>query len=487
MRMHPFQTIRLACCLLAAVLPAIRSGAADTPPAMTATVTVHPERKGPAIPPDFLGFSCEKKILSRSCFEPGNEGLVALFRNLGDGVLRVGANQVDTTLWSRTDTGPITSMKENRYSEKQSTIGPISIDNLYGFARKSGWRVIHGVNLAANDPAMAADEAAYALDVGGKMVLAIEIGNEPNLYPKSATRPGIRPASYGYKEYREEFGGLVDAILARCPDAPLTGPATTRICKWYPEFVSDFKTRMALFTSHIYFMSAKEVDPKSPRFSSLANLLVRKADEEWVPQLEAAKAVGIPFRLDECNSASAGGTRGVSDAFASALWGVDFLFDVAERGGAGINIHGGFTPGNYAPIIYLAKEDRYEPSPLYYGMLLFHQAAKGRVVEAECRSSANLTAHAVIGDDDALRLVLVNKDLRKPVLARVSTATAASRAEVIRLTAPSASATEGVRLAGRAVDRNGNWSPEPGERVPCADGKCELSLPAASAALITIR
>ena len=477
MRMHPFQTIRLACCLLAAVLPAIRSGAADTPPAMTATVTVHPERKGPAIPPDFLGFSCEKKILSRSCFEPGNEGLVALFRNLGDGVLRVGANQVDTTLWSRTDTGPITSMKENRYSEKQSTIGPISIDNLYGFARKSGWRVIHGVNLAANDPAMAADEAAYALDVGGKMVLAIEIGNEPNLYPKSATRPGIRPASYGYKEYREEFGGLVDAILARCPDAPLTGPATTRICKWYPEFVSDFKTRMALFTSHIYFMSAKEVDPKSPRFSSLANLLVRKADEEWVPQLEAAKAVGIPFRLDECNSASAGGTRGVSDAFASALWGVDFLFDVAERGGAGINIHGGFTPGNYAPIIYLAKEDRYEPSPLYYGMLLFHQAAKGRVVEAECRSSANLTAHAVIGDDDALRLVLVNKDLRKPVLARVSTATAASRAEVIRLTAPSASATEGVRLAGRAVDRNGNWSPEPGERVPAPTGSASFRCP----------
>jgi hypothetical protein len=49
---------------------------------------------------------------------------------------------------------------------------------------------------------------------------------------------------------------------------------------------------------------------------------------------------------------------GVSDAFASALWGLGFLFDVAEHGGAGINFHGGFTPGNYSPICYLKKEEQ---------------------------------------------------------------------------------------------------------------------------------
>jgi hypothetical protein len=457
--------------------------AADAP----AVVTVHPDRPGPTIPPNFLGLSCEKKILSRKCFVPENAVLLALLRNLGGGVLRVGANEVDSTFWSRSEAAPLASMDENKYSEKPSTIGPESLDKLYAFAKPSGWRVIHGVNLGANDPAMAADEAAYALEVGGPTVLAIEIGNEPNLYPKNAKRPGIRPANYGYPEYRQEFAGYVDAIRKRSPSAPLTGPATTRICKWFPDFVADFKPQMALITSHLYLLSAKEADPQSPRFASVENLLTRTVEPEWLPQLEASKAAGIPFRLGECNTASGGGSRGVSDAFASALWGVDFLFEVAERGGAGVNLHGGFTPGNYSPIYYLKKEARYEPSPLYYGMLLFHEAARGRLVQAECRSEANVKAHAVMDDDGVVRLVLLNKDLTRPVVAKVAGVAKATRAEVVRLAAPSVSATEGVTLGGRAVARDGTWSPQPGEAVPCADGQCEVSLPAASAAMLTIR
>ena len=470
-----FSTIAL---LMGAGLAAAADGAS------TAHLIVHPENPGLAMPADFLGFSCEKKILSRQCFQADNAGLLALFKNLGNGVLRVGANEVDSTSWSLAETKPLASMQENKYSEKPSTIGPPSVDNLFAFARRSGWRVIYGLNLAANDPAMAADEAAYAMQVGGKMVLALEIGNEPNLYPKNAKREGKRSEKYGYPQYREEFGSYVNAIRAKLPEAPLTGPATTRICKWFPDFVNDFKSSTSLITSHLYTLSARGEAPDSPRFASIENLFSRNVEAEWLPQLEASKAAGIPFRLGECNTASGGGKHGVSDAFASALWAVEFLFEVAKHGGAGVNFHGGFSPGNYAPIVYLKKEERYEPSPLYYGMLFFHQAAQGRLVPLDCQTSAKLVVHALLGDDKKLRVVLINKDPAQSVEASIECG-GRSKAEIIRLTSPSLAATEGIALAGNAVAKDGSWTPQPGEAVPCTNGKCKVAVPAGSAALVT--
>ena len=85
--------------------------------------------------------------------------------------------------------------------------------------------MIHGLNLGANDRAMAADEAAYALKVGGPTLLAFEIGNEPDLY---TGRYKIRPNSYGYAQYLSEVEAYRQAILAKSPEAMLAGPATTR-------------------------------------------------------------------------------------------------------------------------------------------------------------------------------------------------------------------------------------------------------------------
>jgi hypothetical protein len=85
-----------------------------------------------------------------------------------------------------------------------------------------------------------------------------------------------------------------------------------------------------------------------------------------------------------------------------------------------------------------------------------------------------------------LRLVLVNKDLTRPVVASVAFGSKATRAEAIRLTAPEVTLTEGITLAGTAVTADGMWTPQPGETVPCTDGSCEVSVPIASAVLLTI-
>ncbi|MEI6712568.1 MAG: glycosyl hydrolase family 79 C-terminal domain-containing protein [Verrucomicrobiota bacterium] len=450
-----------------------------------ATVTVYLEKLGLPIPNDFLGLSCEKKILSRDCFTERNTTLITLCRNLGPGVLRVGGDEVDSSFWSPTEKSANESMKGNGYSRAAKTLGPESINNLYAFARKSGWRVIHGVNLASTVPDMAADEAAYALSVGGNLVMAFEIGNEPNLYPKGPNREGIRPGTWGYAQYREEFRPYVTTILAKTPAAPLAGPAITKSSQWMPQFVADFKGQIALATHHVYPLSGKEADPKALRFASIENLMHFRMPQDWQPALEAAKAAGIPFRLGEWNTASGGGKAGVSDTFAAALWAVDTMFEVAKEGCAGVNVHGGFRAGNYAPICYIAESGHYEAAPLYYGLLMFRQAGQGRMVSSESVSAANFTAHAVMGNDHQLRVTLINKDLTHPVTVEIKSGTTARSASLMRLSAPSIAATKDVTLGGSSVQEDGTWKPEAADKLSVLDGKTAATLPPGSAALLT--
>ena len=475
----------LVATLLLMPLAALR--AAEALATQTALVTVHPEKPGVKIPADFLGFSFEKKMLSIEAFHPANVALLNLFTNLGGGVLRVGANEGDTTFWSRTELKPLSKQKNLGYSLKRLTIGPVSLDNLYAFAKRSGWRVIHGLNLGTVDPVMAADESAYALQVGGPLVLALEIGNEPNLYRTKPPQVGLRPAKYNYDQYRKEIESYHHEILKKLPRAPLAGPATTRFCDWLPKFVKDFKDQTALVTSHGYALSGSETNQQSVWFASVENLMRPQKDKEevWLPKLEAAKAAGLPFRLDEYNTCTSGGRVGVSDVFASALWNLDFMLEIAAHGAAGVNVHGGFSarPG-YSPLSY--RDNHYVANPIYYSMLMFHQAAQGQLVTVDCQSAANFVAHAVQGDDHKLRVVLINKDLKQTVVASVVTGASHAKATVMRLCAPSATATGGVTLAGSAVAKDGTWTPQASEPVPCANGTCDVILPAASAALLTI-
>lgn len=160
------------------------------------------------------------------------------------------------------------------------------------------------------------------------------------------------------------------------------------------------------------------------------------------------------------------------------------MFKVAEQGGAGINLHGGYTPGKYSPIYF--SDGDYHAAPIYYSMLLFRQAAQGRVVPVECQTSANFIAHAVLGDDHKLRVVLINKDLTQSVKASIAAGASFKKAEIIRLSAPSVTSTEEITLAGNAVAKDGTWAPQPGEKLPCVNGKFKVTSPAGSAALLTI-
>ena len=200
--------------------------------------------------------------------------------------------------------------------------------------------------------------------------------------------------------------------------------------------------------------------------------------------LAAAKAAGMRYRLAECNSVSNGGRTGVSDTFVSALWATDFLFSIAERGADGINFHCNLKPGSYSPVSWSKTESRYDVHPLYYAMLAFKEAGRGRVLPTHVKCAANVTAHATLGADGKVRILLTNKDLSRSVVANL--ATGRTQGSVVRLLAPSSDAKTGITFAGAAADAAGKWTAKASEPIGGSGNAVTLALPAGSAAVVTL-
>lgn len=441
-------------------------------------VSIDESRPGPAIPPDFLGFSYEKNVLALDHFRPSNTAMLNLMRHLGDGVLRLGANYVEVTRWE--------PEAAKSFSNQGSVIGRREIEELYGFSRACGWKVIHGLNLGINDPDMAAREAAAALQCAGDHLIAFEIGNEPEHYGKT-----WRAASYDYQDFSKEISSYLTAMRAAVPRLPLAGPATTSNFPWFSGFIRDFRANLVMTTRHHYPLAAASNDAADPRFATIQNLLspaTAAASRKLMGQhQQASQAAKLPYRVGEAGSASSGGKPGVSDVFASGLWCADYLFDLAALGVSGVNFHGSFNCRGYTSFC-ASKNGGYHAHANYYGMLFFRQAAEGRVLPVTTRAEGvNLTSHAVLGADGTLRLALINKDLVKPARVTLALPAPSGRADLIRLTAPSASSKTDIQLAGAAVNPDGTWQPKAPETITAGQAGYVIDLPAASAAMLSIR
>ena len=445
---------------------------------VTATVNVQADKPGLTIPADFMGLSYEKTAIAEKHFRADNSTLINLHRNLGDCVLRIGGNKVELSKWQAGEA----SGKE---SKEMTLVTPNHVDQFYAFIQAINWKVIYGVNLASNDPANSAEEINYASKVGGKSIIAFEIGNEPDHYylPPKKT---FREKGYSYAQYKNELSEALRVIQAKNPGAPLTGPANTSggNTKFFEPCLNDFKSKLSFATSHFYPTTNKEPCP------TIETLLSDKAEAKTIKMAEGNMAVarkaGLAWRLAECNSTSLGGTAGVSDVYAAAVWGSDFLFDIAERGAAGINFHTIFGLNGYTAIAYDKKTTKYSARPLYYSLLLFKDAGRGKLLPAETKSNANVTAHATLGDDKKIRVVVINKDINQAATATINTGTNQSAGTVARLVGKSPSEKEGITYSGMTVTTEGKLTSSQVETIKGAAGKFEITLPACSAAVLTI-
>ena len=195
---------------------------------------------------------------------------------------------------------------------------------------------------------------------------------------------------------------------------------------------------------------------------------------------------GLPFRLAETNSCYQGGKPGVSDTFASALWGSDLMYQLASAGGMGINFHGGGY-GWYSPVAG-TRQNGFLARPLYYGMLMFAQAGAGRLLESsldQAQDAPLLTAYALRAPDGALKIAAFNKNLDRALQLDIDAGLRTGPATALRLYAPRVDDTTDVTFGGAPVGANGSWSAASEEKPAVESGIARVQLPPASAVLLT--
>jgi len=76
-----------------------------------------------------------------------------------------------------------------------------------------------------------------------------------------------------------------------------------------------------------------------PMYLSHAN--VARVTQQYLNASRIAQEVGKPFMMFETNSAACGGFPGISDAFAAALWGLDYGLMLAHSNFTGALFHVG--------------------------------------------------------------------------------------------------------------------------------------------------
>ena len=474
---------------LAIAAPAVMTaavGRAQSAVTVSLRLTLNGEQPGPEIPADFTGLSYESAALSDpSIFAPDNIELIGFFRRLGKaGVLRIGGNTSDYSLWSPSgvlaNIPPPAGPDPGRRPPPRRPITPLAIRNLRGFLAATGWRLIYGLNLGTGTLGTAVDEAAYVAGEMGPKLVAFQLGNEPDLF----NRNGLRKYDYNFAQYMSEWLRYASAIRARVPKAPFGGPDTAYTSNWLPEFAKHAGGEVQLLTRHFYALGPPD-DPSSSIEHLLAPHNARFRGLLGGMRAAQQAAPDVPFRLTETNSVYGGGKAGVSDTFASALWGIDLMYRMAWAGAAGINFHGG-RYGWYTPIAGI-RTAGYAARPLYYGMLMFAEAGTGQLVLATLGNGAAaplFSAYALKNSDGSVKVVLINKHANLDVSVIVA---ATNGAHVERLLAPRLDDTRNSTFAGARVGIAGAWLPNSAEFVHSHNRAAAIPLPRASAALVTLQ
>ena len=283
-----------------------------------------------------------------------------------------------------------------------------------------------------------------------------------------------------------------------CPAVRLAGPssgAPTWLAKLGPFLNAE--PRVRLVTVHAYPLKhcTKSKVVTIPQL--LSEQSSRGLAASVAPYVAVAAAHHDPLRVDEMNGISCGGTRGVSDTFASALWVLDALFEMARTGVTGVNIH--TVPGTINEIIGPVDTGRGQAGtasmrvhPEYYGMMMFAQAAPAgsHLLALGTATPPGVKVWATRASDGDVHIVVINKRLAKSQFLRLRVAGAGRAAEVEQLRAPSVHSAGGVTIGGQtfgaATSTGVLAGPAAHQTVASSRGGYPLTVPPASATMLTI-
>jgi hypothetical protein len=462
-----------------------------------AVVTVGGPAATPPIPGGFLGLSLEYfAVPAYAGTNPSatNPVFIQLIRNLAGGnppELRIGGDTTDRTWW------PIPGTRIP--AGVTNTLTPAWIAVAKALAGAAGAKLTLGINLEADSAAVAGTEANQLIDgIGASRIEALELGNEPELYGTftwgRSGKPG-RPRDYDFAGFSRDFSRIARAL----PTIPLAGPAAGSP-KWFAD-VGRFLAghpQVKVTTLHRYPLQLCYAHRNRPDYPTISNLLSPLSSEGLAESVAAAvrasHARHVPVRIDEMNTIGCGADRAVGESFASALWVLDVMFNMARVGVDGVNI--ATFPGASFQLFNFSEAGgiwRAVVDPEYYGLEMFAQAAPAGSrllkVSASATGTGSLPVYATRAPDGTVRVVAINETTTGRVV-RVRAGEDSQTGALQLLTAPSLRSTSGVTLGGQSFGASTTTGvlagPPKTDAVAPTRGGYAVQVPPASAAMLTL-
>lgn len=437
------------------------------------------------IPAGFVGLSMETDGLTTAGGPPGpfDPVLAQLIRNLSPGarpVLRIGGESTDYSWW------PLA--RKPAPAGVHYALTPAWLGEVHDLAQATDARLILGINLQSASRRVAATEAgAIVGGIGSRWILGLEPGNEPELYRTLSRSRTVQST----RQREAAFARLFAAVADRLPGGALAGPSIGSD-KWLG-YLGPFlrhNPRVRLATVHRYPLKHCRRSTTNSVRALLSDASSRGLALSLRASVKTAHASGRALRVDEFNSVSCGGEAGVSDTFASALWALNTLFEMARVGVDGINVH--TRPLSLSQLFNLTRTGsvwRAAIDPEYYGLLAFAMAAPAgsRLLRVIQPGTPGVHVWATRTASGTEHVVLINATESRQALALGLPARGPFTATLLR--AGGLGARRGVRLGGQSFDPSTTTGLLGGRRQTSAvtpvNGRTEVNLPPASAVLLS--
>jgi hypothetical protein len=496
------------------------------------TLTATASEENARIPAGFQGFSVESADFAHGFLT--KERMAQRLRTLGPrGVIRIGGYSMDLVWpafgeWSDTPAPP---------EAIGGTVDQTDLDHLAELLDATGWKVTLGAPLKGvidpnkiknptRDPSprlplaqvVAEVEAAY--DTLGDDLLGVELGNE---YDNVTTLTAAELWDT-MKQYRSAIHAAVPrAHLTMAGPSANTSRTNTRLDEFVTAVLADSSTEPAAvlgeLASHWYPGShCGSSNLTIEALMSPTTVTNTRAKLDGIMAAGARLGGGIESTVNESNSASCSGQPGVSNAYATSLWSLDYLLQAAQSGVSRLQFHtntaaicGDFKPRESPdyPISYryygaFCAADQAEldannlsETPLYYGLWAFGQIpAHSRFLDLDLADSdlGRVRAHAVQSDSGELVVAVINPQdpastasTDDRVTLRLPSPYLSGRAVTLRSVAPDGLAStdaDAITLGGHQVRPDGRPTGSPEATPMAVEGRTSTVVVAPGTAMI---
>ena len=506
---------------------------AQQPTASVVLDTSH--QPGGTIPQRFMGISIEWTLIERYMNPNAQTAFVNLLRNWDSGFVRVGGGSQDSTPYSADAPNTDSIVTNADFAYLRNTIDILNTRPAFDAAPP--WGVVLGAAMTPSSTSANAKsflQGVATVFAGAEdSVAGISLGNEPDQDGYGTTFSS---------RWLTDFATYSDPAVSG--DWPLVVPNTsTDIVSWetlanqaspsrwfwsWPQILDNVaptvKARAGVFgpwVSDHFYPFARNCSAQQPWRCATIPLLLGKEHMDALDFLVYTHGTwatqhGLPYRLEETNTAARQGVTGVSDVAASAIYALDMMFHVAcpqpphlpgvnadcTVGGVGMNLQNAARNGNTNPsqgnafynVIYFDSSPAMGPpvpAPEYYGALLFAHFAQGtnglRPVAVAGQDAASISAWRVEAGANERRLFLINKSTSSLT---TSVANVAPGSLMSRMTPfdPTGAGlvldAASLKIDGRQVQADGSWPGFAPTTVSPAGGVMNVTLGPGEAVVI---